>query len=161
MRNEDHMSRRGFFKGLAGLAGAVAVSGCVNGPAMRLATGVVAHRGVGAMINYDAKGEATSPNYIVIKRWDDKNKDRDIKDKDKNELLGDVDDSVNISNIGIFFCLSGSYGTPVRYSILDSDDNVLAQRTSSTGLVCHKEGMAAGEYTFAAGAISRKLIIKR
>ena len=150
--------------GLALMAVAGLVGGCVNGPAMRLMTSAVGYQGVRAAFNHEGNGgQGLQAPSIVIRGWYDGDKDKSFDDSTiHKELLGDVGGSVNLSGLGIFFYLPNLTKASINYEILDSAGDAVVQYTSSRGVLLHRGGLVAGDYTITAnGRKPRKITVTR
>jgi len=125
-------------------------------------------RGTTVNVNNPSSGYTLPPGVpqrmepsLIIYRWDDCNGDRKPT---LNELLGKVNDSINISNMGMQ--IGTNYGaTLVSYTVLDSSDNVILKCDSQHGgFKVYKGGLPSGKYTIVARAgnnlsLSRELMV--
>ena len=99
------------------LAGGALVGGLNSGGCLAVAGGVA-----GYYAGKSAEQNNKVGPMITIQRWSDSVVVNDSFDK--GEILGDIGDSVNLSNVGLYIRLSGP-DLPVTYTILDSNDNVI------------------------------------
>ncbi len=102
---------------------------------------------------------------IRMNRWKDSNGNRI---DDKGELLGDIGNSVNLSNMAVSAIVSYYSHIPISisYKVLDSSDNVVIEHVCFQQTFLIFEGaLPSGDYTLVAqhgnGVHSRKFSVTR
>ncbi len=87
---------------------------------------------------------------ILMRRWKDINEN---KLDDSGELFGEIGDSINMTNMGLNIIVDyhSVAGTPITYTLLDSNDNILVTRCliKRTWLL-HPNKLSEGKYTVVA-----------
>ena len=163
------IGRRDFLRGLVGLASVGAVGSLSGGCADAIIAGGAYHYGkYKAREEMNREGRENNDEYkfdgkIVIQRW----KDDGNKLADPEELLGDIGDSVNLSNVSLLvslnYCISPS--DSVLYTLLNSSDETIFECDSNThAIVIPQGGLKEGIYTLHAGHLkgySRKFTVTR
>ncbi len=117
--------------GLASVVlGTVAVSGCAS----------VVGGYVGAKVAQNNSKEIQKSD-LRIMRWNDDGDGR----VQNNELLGDIGDSVNLKGVRLYIDMGdiSRMSTPIEYTIMDENGNILASRE-----------ILRGAWTFPKGCIS-------
>ena len=83
---------------------------------------------------------------IMMRRWKDLDGDGVAT---REELLGEISDSVNMSNMGLYIVVDyyTNAGTSIKYTLLDSDDNIIVTRCIADGSwLLHSNKLFEGKY---------------